>query len=306
MSLFDRKYELKIHPLESFTAQKEITITDLRIEFEVSRGFNKAQTAKIKIYNPNPSLFDSIQNRHAPVSLSVGYGEDIGIIFNGTLSIAYAYRNNTDTFVEMYCVEKGHLFSNVMINKSYKKGTTILDIVKDIVSNQNIGLSAEVKHSIGKKKTLSSVSFSAPFKEVMEELRKDYDFNWCISGNRLIIHPSDINSKEMASLATEYRVVSSNTGLLGTPSVTYNGCDIVHLLDYRMMPLSFFKIDTSSVNVSIGNLFFPATSQGFTSLDKFYDNTMYQIRNSTFKGDSKQGSWSVLVSSMFVGDSAGI
>jgi len=83
-------------------------------------------------------------------------------------------------------------------------------------------------------------------------------------------------------------LVNAATGMLGSPTVTEIGADVMTLLNPRMLPNKAFKIESVNTDIQLGNLF-------FRNVKRTNAEGTYKIQEVTFKGDSREGEWTSAV-----------
>ena len=126
---------------------------------------------------------------------------------------------------------------------------------------------------------LRGQTLSGSSKDIMDEFANEYGFDWSIQDGEVIITPieSPLQNNEAVLL-------TATTGMLGSPTVTEIGANVVSLLNPNLLPNRAFKIESVNADIQLGNLFFRDVKR--TSAEG-----TYKIQEVIFKGDSREGEW---------------
>lgn len=127
--LFGHKYELQIDDGE--TAK----IWDgLDISFKITKTNDTTPNElELEVLNLNPASRDFIYRRNLNVTLKAGYENSIGLIFKGNTELINHERQHVDYVSKLYCKDGGAAVRNLVISKSFKKGTPLNNVVESIL-----------------------------------------------------------------------------------------------------------------------------------------------------------------------------
>ena len=257
---------------------KSIVVRNLRIDFNLAKtkkaGDNKG---KINIHNLSSATRDFAQTEtekngtpKTAIALNVGYadGPEKLLFFGiGEAQSTYAAPNWVTSFEVNDGLDK---IKNTAYEKKFPAGTNVLDIVKDLLGNANIGelITAGITGKIPVARTFSG----DPLKN-LEDLQSTYNFNVDIQNGQSIIAPKDVvvNNKYKTRL-------DISTGLIGTPTVKGNLVHCEALINPDLSPSNFVELAPSDLGLQ-GN---------------------YIIEKATYKGDTWGGGWSVLLELKFI------
>ncbi len=135
MSRFNRNYKVEIQ-LKGFDF---IILPPLRIQFGCVKGMGRSvNKLTLKIFNLTKAKRDALvkdaeDRTYIPFTLWVGYGDDLGIMFKGSVHIAKTERSGTDLITTIESLDGGHDFLNSFTSKTVKnKGVAVDEILKDM------------------------------------------------------------------------------------------------------------------------------------------------------------------------------
>lgn len=157
MKLFDRRYKLSID-------DGKLEITQLHVEFRIAKSITKEPNkAEIKVYNLTASQRGELEkNRNRMGSLAnpiklefeAGYKDKTSVIFSGNIRTIYSERQGADIITTFASADGIAQVRLARVSFSVKKGTGILDTVKQIAKKGDL--------SIGNlEKAITSASISS-------------------------------------------------------------------------------------------------------------------------------------------------
>ena len=120
---------------------------------------------------------------------------------------------------------------------------------------------------------------SGSSKDIMDSFAEEYNFDWNIQDGEILITPTDD-----VLLPDEAVLVTSATGMIGSPTITEIGTNVVTLLNPKLLPNKAYKVESVGVDIELGNLF-------FREIPKTTAEGLYKIQEVIFKGDSREGDW---------------
>ena len=135
--------------------------------------------------------------------------------------------------------------------------TTVAGTLNNIQIGQLNGLD-------GGKVNNKTICYSGPTHRALDNLAKTYDFEWSIQNGIFETVPSQgaINTQTTAT------VVSSTTGMIGSPTVTEIGANVTTLFNAALLPNRWINIQAAGSDVQLGDPYFrpankPTIAQGF-------------------------------------------
>lgn len=259
-----------------------LDLSQLRIKFSVKHSDSQSpNTADIRVYNVSEETALSMLINLSPPSgistttpgrvvLQAGYQSNFGVIFQGNIKqIILGRESATDTFVDIVAGD-GHLAYNyAIVNTTIAAGSTpTSQINAAVTSTSKFGVSLGY---VGNQDTINNVKL--PRGKVMYGNAKNYlrtvsqtiGQTWSIQNEQVTFIPKKSFKPGVAV------VLTSKTGLIGTPQQTNEGVNIKCLLNPNIKiggrvniaeaTISDFKINLATPN-SPANIPPPLTQDG--------------------------------------------
>jgi len=215
-----------------------VSTQEIKIAFSISKSISSNQnSAEIRIWNLSPGHRNSIGKEFDDLTLEAGYmppdgGSNVGIIFKGQLRDVEHTREGPDIVTTLQCGDGDKAFRRATINKSYKKGTPVKDVVEDIYKDLNKqGISkGEWKFPDGMRE-----NYERPYaacgscKREMDTVGRSNGFYWSIQNGVMEIIPGDGYIGEMF-------LITPKTGMIDVPAITDNGVKVSCLLNPEIRP----------------------------------------------------------------------
>lgn len=273
---FGRTYELNIETIDGQVR----TIKQLRINFDITKSIlSFPNLAKIIIHNANSATLAALQKRFTRVRLLAGYTGNIRLLFKGEIRNVFQEKNNTDTQTVIYAGDGEKDWQNATFNKTFSESISVQTVVNDILKTfkgLDIGTISGLPDIPDK---LLGQTLSGSSKDILDTYATEYGFDWNIQDGEVIVNPSSAPLKN-----TEAVLITAQTGMINSPTITEIGADVTTLLNPLLLPNKAFKIESLSGEVAIGNLF-------FREIKKTVAEGFYKIQEVQFKGDSREGDW---------------
>lgn len=211
--------------------------TRFYIEFSVEKSEkDDLNTAEIVIFNLKEETRELI-TKGQTVIINAGYEGDVGAIFIGGVDSVMTEKVETEFITTLTCVD-GNVAVNIPVNKTYAEGSTSTQIINDLISLSGleaniIRLGEEVVYSNGK----------TAYGNLIDELKKVVND----TGSKFYIKDNIINiTLEQDGLVIAH-VISSETGLLGTPTRKEVGDEDDKVVLYDVNSLLNHNLDVDSI-----------------------------------------------------------
>lgn len=194
-------------------------LTEHQISFSIKKDNNKdPNQGEITIFNLSDDTVNyinrSIRNNLA-VALAVGYeGQELIMIFKGTVQWVSDTFNDTDRKTVLHCLDGGINISQARTSRSYPKGTKIKTVVRDLV--QDLGTNEGNIHVDSEQSLSSSTAMCGNTSHYLEQICKGIDHNVSIQDGSVYVTPRS----QMSSSRSAY--ISRETGLIGSPEPFHN------------------------------------------------------------------------------------
>lgn len=273
---FKRRYSLKIRTEDGSLK----TISGLRIIFEITKtNLGYPNLAKIDLYNPNENTLSLLQKEFTKIFLEVGYGDNLRLLFTGDIRNAFQMNNGIDAIATVYAGDGDRDWKSSFFNKTFSDKVTANTVIKEVVASFKNTVAGSIQDIPNAADKLRGSVLSGSSKDIMNQLAADYGFEWSIQNNEI-----NVVSKNSILDNNEAVLVSSATGLIGSPVITEIGADVTTLLNPLLIPNASFKIESPNAEAQLGNLF-------FREVTKTKAEGIYKVEEVVFKGDSKEGDW---------------
>jgi hypothetical protein len=249
---------------------------EMKIEFEVTKNVSStANTANISIYNLTESHRNAIGKEFDEITLEAGYyppsgGNNVGIIFKGNIRDVAHKRSGADIITTISCGDGDKALRKAVTNKSYPKGTPVKTVVNDLY-----GELAKEGVTRGEWKFPDDMepNYKRPYATCgscameMNTIGRGKKFYWNIQNQAMEIIPGDGYIGMVA-------VISPETGMIDTPTITDNGCRVSTLLNPEIRPNRRVKVESSVIEMNA-------------------DNGIYRVTEASFRGDNFDGDFRV-------------
>jgi hypothetical protein len=214
----------------------------LRVQFKVSKTISGSPNEiEVKLFNLNKSSRNSIGKEFQGLTLEAGYmppqgGGNVGIIGKGRIRDVESERDGPDIITTVYCGDGDQGFRKATISETIEKGTPIPEVVEKIykdLEKQGIGR-GEWKFPEGIRSLKRPYSMCGSCIRELNTLGRGNDFYWSIQNEVLEIIPSD-------GFLSGSLLISPETGMIGSPTVTDNGVKVSALLNPDARPNRLFE-----------------------------------------------------------------
>ena len=253
---------------------RQITVEGLRITFNIVKTRKAADNkAKIKIYNLSEKSRSLIE---APISetgltqtqveLSVGYRDTRQkLLFRGTGEAESKFAQ-PDWVTEIECNDGVDKLKSATYEKKFPAGTSVSNIITDMV--KSIGLTTIISNAIPGILPKARAFSGDPLKNI-QDLQSKFGFTFDIQDERAIIQPGN------APVNNRFKtILEAGSGLINEPRVQGNIVIAEALVNPTLIPNTFVELRSFDNPKVTGN---------------------YKILKGTFKGDTWQSGWSVLL-----------
>jgi hypothetical protein len=198
------------------TVQDTLVITDMRVQFEITRDLSKAPNrAKLVITNLSQQTRQDLQNkRPLRVALEVGYDGQLEEIFRGDATLVDSEHDRTNWLTHIQCGDGERGLANAWISTTLN-GASAKDVITQLAGS--IGLSvptniATAKAFFGKLAGGSGITLHGQTADEMTRVLDSLGYSWSIQGEQLqVLGPGEVTSDTAL-------LVSQSTGMIGVPN----------------------------------------------------------------------------------------
>lgn len=238
------QYLRKCTLLVSDAAGNAIDLSELRIKFSVKRSDTMTpNVADIRVYNLEEQTAIAIRKEFKTVTLQAGYEGNFGVIFQGNIKQVILGRESaTDTFIDIVAGDGDRAYNFAIVNTTIAAGATQADQVNASINSMNSrGVSAgNVDAPTADKLPRGKVMWGNS-RDYLRSSSQSTDRNWSIQNERINFIP------KKAYLPGERVILTSKTGMIGTPEQTNEGVNIKCLLNPRLAIAGRVEINNASI-----------------------------------------------------------
>jgi hypothetical protein len=245
-----------------------LDLSQLHCKFSVKRSSNQTPNcADIRVYNLKAETASAIQQALAPalnkngillhsggqVIIQGGYDSNYGVVFKGNIKqIILGRESATDTFMDLNCGDGDLAYNYAVVNSSVAAGSSMAQQFNQIAAPMtNLGVGQLQNQPsfqptvLPRGKTLWGNS-----KDYLRTFAQQNGLTWSIQDKKIKFIPQKGYAKGASVILT------SKTGMIGTPEQTNIGVNAVCLMNPLINPGRTIKIDNASVaklKIDLGN-----------------------------------------------------
>lgn len=263
-----------------------LDLSQMHMQFEVRNAtVQTLKTATITVYNLSSDTANLIQNEFTRVALSAGYLGNLGLIFQGQIAtVKHGKRNATDTFLEIVAQDGDQAYNFGVTNRTLAKGWTPDDAYNAFLQDlEPYGITAGHKPEFSNNASVDALPCYGMTRDFLRTLADDQECRWSIENNKLDFVPIT------GSLPDAVVVLTSQSGLIGTPTQTFQGIEIKSLLNPLVRAGGQVKIDNASLVTMKQN--FPLLGQQTEIVAGEDRDGLYSTRMVTHTGDTRGDEW---------------
>lgn len=221
-----------------------LDLSALRIKFKVKKtGVMTPNVADIIVYNVEANTQKLIQNEFTSVILQAGYVGNYGLVFKGNIKQVITGRESaTDTFLNLNCGDGDQAYNFATVNQTIKKGS-----VPQAQLNAALTAMSGMGVSQGYTGTLPPIALPrgkviyGNARDHLKKLADTYGFTWSVQDGNLVF------LSQGTYLPNQAVVLTSKTGMIGTPQQTTEGIDVKCLLNPNLKVHGRVQLDNASI-----------------------------------------------------------
>lgn len=214
-----------------------IKITDLRMRFDIRKtSDDQPNSAKIEIFNLNNENASRLLTEWVDIQLTAGYVGAERLIYSGQIRTATPKVEGTDRIITIDSGDGDREILRGFVNKTLTKGCTADQVVNECQAAM-FGVPSAYKDRLPTKYSRGRV-LSGRAADIMTQQAKQDDAQWSIQDGQMLVLKGD-NVRPNAVW-----LISSETGMLGSPEPTQDGVKVKTLLNPEYMIGGVAKIDS--------------------------------------------------------------
>lgn len=271
-------------PIE-LTQDWKITYKVKKCSSAVTMSYN---TAEISIYNATSNLRDLISQKYMVVELDAGYLSNHGAIFAGYLYNLVTVKQNTDIITTLYCASNTQVYGET-VNKCVQN-ISVTDFIAQLCKEHGVSYRLPFKRNDVIKK-----SYTGSFGRVIALICREYNISCALDNGQLLFRDKKATEGDIS--ASEIKVFTPSSGLIGNPTVTEKGVKVKSLLQPFLQVNDYFRLEAPYANYSINNisntpgLILGSELNVYAHIDTHTYNGLYMALSITESGDTRGNSW---------------
>lgn len=221
-----------------------LDLSQLRIVFNVKRsGVMSPNAATIRVYNLDSTTANLIKKEFTQVTLQAGYIGNYGVIFKGNIrQLIIGRESATDTYINIIAGDGDQAYAFATVNTSLAAGSSQ-------TNHLNTALTAMQGQGVGQNYIGQLPPSTLPRGKVMygkavdhiQSIAQTSGFGWSIQNQQ-------VNFVKLSTyLPGQAVVLSSKTGMIGTPRQTISGIDFQCLLNPKLKIHGLVQVDNASI-----------------------------------------------------------
>lgn len=263
-----------------------LDLSQLRIKFSVKRSDTMTpNTADIRVYNLDEKTAFQIRKEFTRVILQAGYESNFGVIFQGNIKQVIIGRESaTDTFIDIVAGDGDNAYNFAVVNTSLGKGSKQIDQVKAAIDT--MGAKGVTEGHLGDFSDAELPRGKVMFGNARDYLRdtaQSTDKTWSIQDEKVTFVG---NKTYLPGTAV---VLTSNTGMIGTPQQTNEGVNVKCLLNPNIKIGGRIKIDNASIQRFKINLAVPNSAANIPA--PLQADGVYYVLVVEHSGDTRGQDW---------------
>lgn len=258
-----------------------LVVDGLRVRFQLTKTLLGYPTrGKVEIYNLSEANIQRVTKRLTSVRVEAGYGAtgDMRQIFLSNIMNYYKTRQNVDSIFTLILSGSAPAWNGSTFNRTYREGVMPAQIIRDVAGSFADVIIGTILEDENWTSKLSSVTHAGSVVDIMNKLSEDYNFDWSVHDGQL-----DIVPREKIIEDRPVFVITPQTGLLGSPTLTELGADFRILINPDIMLARKLQMSTESVILGQEGLEFRKvrnTADGF-----------YKVMDLRYLGDTRGNEW---------------
>lgn len=221
-----------------------IDLSELRIKFSVKRSDTMTpNVADIRVYNLEEKTALRIRKEFTQVILQAGYDGNVGVIFKGNIKQVILGRESaTDTFIDIIAGDGDRAYNFAVVNQTLKAGATAVDQVN--AASTSMAAKGVTQGHIGDmppEQLPRGKSMFGNARTYLRNIAQTTNKAWSIQDEKINFVPLK------SYLPGERVVLTSKTGMIGTPQQTNEGVNVKCLLNPRIRIGTRIEINNASV-----------------------------------------------------------
>ena len=263
-------------------SSEALLITGLRVYFQIKKSrLAEPNKGEVHIYNLAESTRAKIENEFTKIIINAGYKGQVAQVFFGDIRNVFHQIEDENAITKIYIEDGGNGWQNGIVNQTIGSGVSLKDTVIRLAqtfTNVSIGTLNGLDQG---KVNNDDIAFSGATKDVLNHLASTYNFNWSIQDNIF----ETVANNGATTTQDQAFIVSSQTGMIGSPSLTEIGINVKTLFNNRLLPNRYINVKAASFDASDDN-----TAYNNSKKTNYQGNYLINAVTHTFDTRGDEGS----------------
>lgn len=217
-----------------------LSIDSLYIQIEVKKAISgKPSEGSVNIYNLAASTEDRIREKGVRIRIFAGYDDQPSLIHDGDIRRVDRDRTNVDRITRITIGGKVVKLSEAVFNQSYSGQVSVRQIVEDAIPS--FGIDAINLDQIPDDAFLYDFSFTGKTSVLLDKILNPIKVQWYENDNFIKF---SLRGQGLDPVV----LLTKDTGLIGSASVTDKGIKFKSVLNGRIIMGDRVKIESELVN----------------------------------------------------------
>lgn len=199
--------------------------------------------AQLRIWNLSATHAVQVLKEFRWIEFSAGYQDNVNLVFRGQIArVTIGKENAVDSFVEIFAQDGDQGKNWAFSNTTLAAGWTDDDVYQQCMSDfSGYSLAQGYKPDFNQRTGIRANVMRGDTSSIMDRIAANQDCDWFIEDGKVNMLPK----KEY--LPGPIPVLRPDTGLIGVPSLTFNGVETTCLLNPSIHIGCAVKIDNSAI-----------------------------------------------------------
>lgn len=208
-------------------AGETLTVDTLDIVFNIDKTLlGYPARGRIEIFNLSESNIQKITRRFTDVDLIGGYRGKEALLFRGNVMNFFKSRYGPTSTFTLIVKSSTTAWEGSAFSKTYTAGTPPATVINDVVASFKGVIPGQIVVDPNWQPTLADATYTGSSRRVMDQLARNYNFDWNIVEGEVLVVPRNEAFKDKPVF-----VITPRTGLIGSPVLTEQGVDFRVLLN---------------------------------------------------------------------------
>jgi hypothetical protein len=221
-----------------------LDLSALRIKFKVKKtGVMTPNAGDFIIYNVEANTQKLLQSEFTNVLFNAGYVGNYGLVFKGNIKQIITGRESaTDTFINLNCGDGDRAYNFAVTNQTIKSGVTPqAQLNAALTTMSTMGISQGYTGQLPGVALPRGKVIYGNSRDSLKKLADTYGFTWSVQDGNLVF------LSQGTYLPNQAVVITSKTGMIGTPQQTTEGIDVKTLLNPNLKVHGRVQLNNASI-----------------------------------------------------------